>query len=103
MTRISTPSGPRSARLTCSGAWPRWASSARRDEEAALRQPIKLKPYRPEWIKECGYFNEQVRSQLEDRFGKESVYNMGLKVYTTADVQLAQGGPGRHRMRASTA
>ncbi|MCK9376676.1 MAG: PBP1A family penicillin-binding protein [Syntrophobacterales bacterium] len=61
---------------------------SRAEEEAALRQPITLKPYRPQWIKECGYFTEQVRSQLEDRFGKESVYNMGLKVYTTADVHL---------------
>ncbi len=29
-----------------------------------------------------------MRSQLEDRFGKESVYSMGLRVYTTADVHL---------------
>jgi penicillin-binding protein 1A len=60
-----------------------------RDQEAvALQQPIKLKPYRPKWIKECGYFNEYVRTLLENRFGKETVYNMGLKVYTTADVDL---------------
>ncbi len=58
------------------------------EEEAALRQPIKLKPYRPAWIKECGYFNEHVRTLLEDRFGKDSAYNLGLKVYTTADVEL---------------
>lgn len=58
------------------------------EEQAALKQPIKLKPYRPEWIKECGYFNEHVRTLLEDRFGKDSVYNLGLKVYTTADVEL---------------
>ena len=60
------------------------------EEEAALKQSIKLKPYRPEWIKECGYFNEHVRTLLEERFGKDSVYNMGLKVYTTADVELHQ-------------
>ena len=60
------------------------------EEEAALKQPIKLKPYRPEWIKECGYFNEHVRTLLEERFGKDTVYNMGLKVYTTADVDLHQ-------------
>ncbi len=63
---------------------------SREQEAAALNQPIKLKPYRPDWIKECGYFNEHVRSLLEDRFGKESVYSLGLKVYTTADVQLHQ-------------
>ncbi len=57
-------------------------------EEAALRQSITLKPYRPEWVKECGYFTEQVRTLLENRFGKESVYNLGLRVYTTADVHL---------------
>ena len=59
-------------------------------EEAAnaLRQPIRLKPLRPDWVKECGYFTEHVRGLLEDRFGKEQVLNLGLKVYTTADVDL---------------
>ena len=61
---------------------------SKEQEAAAFQQPIKLRPFRPEWIKDCGYFTEQVRSQLEDRFGKESVYSMGLKVYTTADVNL---------------
>jgi penicillin-binding protein 1A len=61
---------------------------SKEQEQAAFRQPIKLKPFRPQWIKECGYFTEQVRNQLEDRFGKESVYSMGLRVYTTADVHL---------------
>ncbi len=60
----------------------------RAEEEAALKQPIKLKSFRPEWIRECGYFNEHVRTLLESRFGKDSVYNLGLKVYTTADVEL---------------
>jgi penicillin-binding protein 1A len=61
---------------------------SKEQEDNAFRQPIKLKPYRPEWIKECGYFTEHVRTLLEDRFGKESVYSLGLRVYTTADVQL---------------
>jgi penicillin-binding protein 1A len=59
-------------------------------EEAsnALRQPITMKPHRSGWIKECGYFTEHVRGLLEDRFGKEQVMNLGLRVYTTADVSL---------------
>jgi penicillin-binding protein 1A len=61
---------------------------SKEQEEAAYRQPLRLKPYRPEWIKDCGYFTEQVRGLLEDRFGRETVYNMGLRVYTTADVHL---------------
>jgi penicillin-binding protein 1A len=63
---------------------------SKEQEEAAFRQPIKLKPFRPEWVKNCGYYTEQVRTLLEDRFGKESVYNLGLKVYTPADVHLHQ-------------
>jgi penicillin-binding protein 1A len=62
----------------------------KQEEAAALAQPLKLKPYRPDWIKECGYFNEHVRTLLESRFGRETVYNLGLKVYTTADVSLHQ-------------
>jgi penicillin-binding protein 1A len=61
---------------------------SKEQEEAAYRQSIRLKPYRPEWVKECGYFTEHVRNLLEDRFGRESVYNLGLRVYTTADVHL---------------
>lgn len=55
---------------------------------AALRQPLKMKPYRPDWIKECGYYTEYVRTLLENRFGREQVFNLGLKVYTPADVSL---------------
>jgi penicillin-binding protein 1A len=62
----------------------------RAQEQAALQQTVKLKPYRPQWIKECGYFSEYVRTLLEERFGKETVYSMGLKVYTTCDVDLSK-------------
>ncbi len=55
---------------------------------AALNQPITLKPWRPDWIKECGYFTEYVRSLLDNRFGRDQVFSMGLRVYTTADVGL---------------
>ncbi len=56
--------------------------------QAALSQPLTLKPWRPDWIKECGYFTEHVRGLLEERFGREQVSSLGLKVYTTADVNL---------------
>jgi penicillin-binding protein 1A len=63
---------------------------SREEGAAAFRQPIKLKPMRPDWLKECGYFTEYVRGLLEDRFGKEQVLSLGLKVYTTADLELHQ-------------
>jgi penicillin-binding protein 1A len=56
--------------------------------ETALKQPLTFKPWRPDWIKECGYFTEHVRGLLESRFGREQVANLGLRVYTTADVNL---------------
>jgi penicillin-binding protein 1A len=56
--------------------------------KAAMRQTITLKPYRPDWLKECGYFTEHVRHQLEQRFGRDKVMSLGLRVYTTADVGL---------------
>jgi penicillin-binding protein 1A len=58
------------------------------DMDKALSQPLKLKPHRPDYIKECGYFTEHVRTLLEDRFGRDQVFNLGLRVYTTADVGL---------------
>ncbi|MFW6122982.1 MAG: penicillin-binding protein 1A [Thermodesulfobacteriota bacterium] len=60
----------------------------REQATAALRQPIRLKALRSDWIKECGYFTEHVRGLLEERFGREQVMNLGLRVYTTADVNL---------------
>lgn len=62
------------------------------EAQAALRQEIKLKPHRPGWIKECGYFTEHVRGLLEERFGRDRVLNLGLRVYTTADVDLHRIG-----------
>ena len=62
------------------------------EQAAALRQPVKMKPYRPDWIKECGYYNEYVRTLLENRFGRDQVFNLGLKVYTPADVGLHLAG-----------
>jgi penicillin-binding protein 1A len=63
---------------------------SKEEEAAALRQPVKMKPWRQDWIKECGYFTEQVRTILENRFGRDQVFNLGLRVYTSADVALHQ-------------
>jgi len=58
------------------------------DMAKAMSLPLKLRPHRPDYIKECGYFTEHVRTLLEDRFGRDQVFNLGLRVYTTADVGL---------------
>ncbi len=61
---------------------------SREEAQQALSYPLVFKPSRPGWIKECGYFTEHVRNLLEDRFGKDRVMDLGLRVYTTADVSL---------------
>ncbi len=65
---------------------------SKEEEAAALRQQITLKPWRQDWIKECGYFTEYVRGLLDDRFGREQVQHLGLKVFTPADVHLHRVG-----------
>lgn len=37
------------------------------------------------------YFKEQVRLELIERFGRERVYQSGLRVYTTIDVEMQKG------------
>jgi len=61
---------------------------SREEAQRALSQPLLLKPHRPGWLKECGYYTEYVRGLLEERFGKERVLSLGLRVYTPADVNL---------------
>lgn len=58
------------------------------EAQQALNKPLRIKPNRPGWIKESGYFTEHVRGLLEERFGKDRVMNLGLRVFTTADVGL---------------
>jgi penicillin-binding protein 1A len=55
------------------------------DAAALERTPLTLAP--PSGVEHAPYFVEQVRRQLEDRFG-ELLYTGGLRVYTTLDPGL---------------
>ena len=61
---------------------------SRKEARQAFAHPLVFKPNRPGWIKECGYFTEHVRSLLEERFGRDRLMDLGLRVYTPADVSL---------------
>jgi penicillin-binding protein 1A len=67
------------------------------EAQKAMSQRLTLKPQRPDWVKECGYFTEHVRGILEERFGRDQVLNLGLKVYTTADIGLHRAAQGAIR------
>ena len=56
--------------------------------QAALNQPLTFKPARPERFDDVGYYVDYVKQILEDRFGRDPLYNAGFRVYTAADVEL---------------
>ncbi len=56
----------------------------RSEKDNALRQPVYLSSMR-KGIEANNYFIEYIRRYLEERYGEETVYKEGLKVYTTLD------------------
>ncbi len=55
------------------------------DAEAARQTPLNLAP--PAGVMRAPYFVEQIRRDLEERFG-ELLYTGGLRIYTTLDAEL---------------
>ncbi|MGE0359260.1 MAG: penicillin-binding protein 1A [Vicinamibacterales bacterium] len=56
--------------------------TAARDSQVVLRDALRRdEPFGQ-------YFKEQVRLELIERFGRERVYQSGLRVYTTIDVEM---------------
>jgi penicillin-binding protein 1A len=56
----------------------------RSEKDNALRQPVYLSSMR-KGIEANNYFIEYIRRYLEERYGEETVYREGLRVYTTLD------------------
>lgn len=56
----------------------------RSEKENALKQPVHLSSVR-KGIEANNYFIEYIRKYLEEKYGEETVYKGGLKVYTTLD------------------
>ncbi len=56
----------------------------RSEREKAARQPLYLSTLRRD-MESNNYFIEYVRKYLEEKYGEETVYKGGLKVYTTLD------------------
>ncbi|MQA31928.1 MAG: PBP1A family penicillin-binding protein [Luteitalea sp.] len=58
--------------------------------QAARAEPAKLQDTLRSEEPHGQYFKEQVRRELVDRFGWETVYQGGLRVYSTIDVKMQQ-------------
>src|SRR4029453_4079263 len=56
--------------------------------DAAMRSPVQLNDALRSQEPFGQYFKEEVRKELVQRFGWERVYEGGLKVYTTLDLDL---------------
>ena len=60
--------------------------------QQAVNAPVVLGTYKQESPKIGAYFSEEIRQYIEksDKFGVESLYRSGLKVYSTLDLKLQQ-------------
>jgi penicillin-binding protein 1A len=58
------------------------------EAQEALNQPLTFKSIRPERFDDAGYYVDYVRQLLEERYGRDPLYNAGFRVYTAADIEL---------------
>jgi len=57
-------------------------------KEAALRAALKIQSRENAYFSKAPYFTEFVRQQVERKYGKEMLYQDGLRIYTTLDLNL---------------
>ena len=57
-------------------------------KDRALRTPIKLQSRDSAYFSKAPYFTEFIRHQVERKYGKEKLYQEGLRIYTTLDLSF---------------
>ena len=57
-------------------------------KDRAFRTPIKLQSRESAYFSKAPYFTELIRHQVENKYGKEKLYQEGLRIYTTLDLSL---------------
>ncbi|HVP77662.1 MAG TPA: PBP1A family penicillin-binding protein [Thermodesulfobacteriota bacterium] len=57
-------------------------------KEKALRVPLKIQSRESAYFSRAPYFTELIRHQVERKYGKEKLYQEGLRIYTTLDLSL---------------
>ncbi len=58
------------------------------DKQKALRIPLKIQSRESAYFSKAPYFTEFIRQQVERKYGKEKLYQEGLRIYTTLDLTL---------------
>lgn len=64
-------------------------------KENALKTPIKIQSKESAFFSKAPYFTEFIRHLIEKKYGKEKLYQEGLRIYTTLNLNLQ-----RHAQRA---
>ena len=57
-------------------------------KEKALRTPLKIQSRESAYFSKAPYFTEFIRQQVERKYGKDKLYQQGLRIYTTLDLSL---------------
>lgn len=57
-------------------------------KEKAIRTPIRIQSKESAFFSKAPYFTEFVRHIIEKKYGKERLYQEGLRIYTTLDLNL---------------
>lgn len=58
--------------------------------DKAFAEPLQLQPSRHWTLKNLNSFSEEVRRQIEQRYGRDGLYNEGLQIYTTIDLKAQE-------------
>jgi penicillin-binding protein 1A len=57
-------------------------------KEKALRTPLRIQSRESAYFSKAPYFTEFIRYQVERKYGKEKLYQEGLRIYTTLDLSF---------------
>ena len=57
-------------------------------KERALQTPLKIQSKENAYFSKAPYFTEFIRQQMERKYGKEKLYQEGLRIYTALDLSL---------------
>jgi penicillin-binding protein 1A len=62
--------------------------ASQEQKEKALQFPLKIQSRESAYFSKAPYFTEFIRHQVERKYGKEKLYQEGLRIYTTLDLSL---------------
>jgi len=56
--------------------------------DTAIRTPLDIKPRKNWYIEEVPFYTEHIRRYVEEKYGADTLYREGLKIYAAVDVDM---------------